>query len=94
MMKIGATYCFQMSRVFASMGQTDVDEYGEGPEKDMLQLVLTRDFHLAVGRLWFGRESLQKHAQTWSSYRMAPDSSQVHYGSFRGSRYAFHDHYG
>jgi hypothetical protein len=25
MMKTGAKYCFQMSRVFASMGQTDVE---------------------------------------------------------------------
>lgn len=62
---------FQMSHVFALMAQTDVDEYGEDPEKDMLQFVLTNVFHLAVVRLWFGQELLHKPLQSWSSYRMA-----------------------
>lgn len=64
MMMTGARYCFQMSRDFASLGQTDVDEYGEDLEKDMPKFVLTSDFHLVVGPLWFGRQSLYKQAQS------------------------------
>lgn len=45
--------------------------YGKELEMDMLQFVLTSDFHLAVGRSWFGGESRHKHAQSWPSYRIA-----------------------
>lgn len=48
-MMTGARHSLQMSHVFASVDQMDVDKYGDGLEKDTSPIVLTIDVNLVVG---------------------------------------------
>lgn len=73
----------------AFLDQMNVGEYGEGPEKDMLQFLLARNFHLVVGQLWFGQVSLHKLAEL----KCYSGSSQVRNGGSARSCYAFDCHY-